>query len=214
METPPPQPPELILASASPRRREMLERLGLAFRVVPPRVEEKRRAVESAADYARRNAVEKARWVAAQLPAGGLGTRARYVVIAADTVVVLNDRILEKPSSPEHARAMLQALSGRQHEVLSGLCVLGLNYPGGPRERSMVVRTEVVMKTLRPEEIEDYVAGGEPLDKAGAYAIQGRASYLVREVRGSYTNVVGLPLSELIDCLESDFECVLFGARP
>ena len=199
---------EIVLASMSPRRSDFLTQLGLAFRVFPPHIEEKPRGSESARDYALRNAVEKAHHVARHLPAGGKDMPGRYVVIAADTIVVLKERILEKPRDKEHARAMLHALSGQRHEVMSGLCVLGLGWPSA-REKSLIVRTEVEMKTLTEAEIDAYIASGEPMDKAGAYAVQGRGAYMIRAVFGSYTNVVGLPLSELVDILEQDFGLVM-----
>ncbi len=197
--------PEIILASASPRRRELLARMGLPCRVFVPQVEEKVRGSEKARDYALRNALSKARHVAQHLPVGGQDSQGRYVVIAADTIVVLEGRILEKPRDAGHARAMLSSLSGRRHQVISGLCVLGLGFPGGVREKSLIVSTEVEMKPLTEAEITAYIADGEPMDKAGSYAIQGRGCYMIRSVNGSYTNVVGLPMSELVDILEKDY---------
>ncbi|HBA82541.1 MAG TPA: septum formation inhibitor Maf [Verrucomicrobia bacterium] len=197
--------PEIVLASSSPRRRDLLSLIGIAFRVFEPQVEEKPRGSETAREYALRNAVEKARQVARHMPSGGKELSARYIVVAADTIVTIHERILEKPRDREHARAMLQSLSGQRHEVITGLCVLGLGWPKGPREKSLLVRTEVDMKSLTDDEIESYIDSGEPMDKAGSYAVQGRGCYMIRAVNGSYTNVVGLPLSELVDILEQDF---------
>jgi len=177
---------DIILASRSPRRRDLLGLLGRTFRIVEPTHEEQRQPGEHAADYAVRNAREKARSV---LPHAGPG---RFLVIGADTIVVLDERILEKPRDVAHARAMLRALSGRQHEVITGLALLT---PAGEQCRS--VRTEVVFRKLTDAEIETYIATGEPFDKAGAYGIQGHAAHMVTEIRGSYTNVVGLPLAEV-----------------
>jgi septum formation protein len=198
--------PEIILASSSPRRRDLLDLIGIKFRVFEPQVEEIPRGAEKARDYALRNAVEKAHQVARHVPSGGKELSKQYILVAADTIVVLKERILEKPRDKDHARAMLHALSGQRHEVITGLCVLGLGWPTGPREKSMIVRTEVDMKPLTEDEIDSYIASGEPMDKAGAYAVQGRGSYMIRAVYGSYTNVVGLPLSELVDVLEQEFD--------
>ena len=184
---------KLILASTSPRRREFLRRLGLRFRIVAPDVDERPRRGESPRAFARRAATDKARAVAARWKGPG-------VVIAADTIVVLGRRILGKPKNGADARRMLQALSGRSHVVISGVCVLSAG-----KERSLVVSTRVQFKVLTKQEIDFYLASGEPMDKAGAYAIQGIGAFMVRRIRGSYTNVVGLPVAELLDVLEGDF---------
>lgn len=175
----------LILASASPRRRELLSRLGRPFTVVIPGVEEQPWPREKPASYALRNAAEKARAVAARHPDA--------TILAADTIVVLDDHILEKPVDAEHAAAMLRRLSGRAHEVITGVC---LWQPGGGgfRERADAVRTAVRFRALSDAEIAAYVATGEPMDKAGAYAIQGGAARFVAGYDGPYDNVVGLPL--------------------
>lgn len=185
-----PETLDIILASRSPRRRDLLGLLGRTFRIVEPTHEEQRQPGEHAADYAVRNAHEKARSV---LPHAGPG---HFLVIGADTIVVLDERILEKPRDAAHARAMLRALSGRQHEVITGLALLT---PAG--EQCRAVRTEVVFRKLSDAEIEAYIATGEPFDKAGAYGIQGHAAPMVTEIRGSYTNVVGLPLAEVAEVI-------------
>jgi septum formation protein len=182
---------DIILASRSPRRRELLGLLGRAFRIVEPTHEEQRLPGEHAADYALRNAREKARSV---LPHAGPG---RFLIIGADTIVVLDERILEKPRDAAHARAMLRALSGRRHEVITGLALLTSGH-----EQCIAVRTEVVFRALDDAEIEAYLATGEPFDKAGAYGIQGHAAHMVTEIHGSYTNVVGLPLAEVAAALD------------
>lgn len=175
----------LILASASPRRRELLAQLGRPFSVVAPGVEEAPWPRERPASYALRNAAEKARAVAERYP--------HAMVLAADTIVVLGDRILEKPSDAAHAAAMLRALSGRAHDVITGVC-LWQPEGGGFRERAVAVRTAVRFRALGEAEIDAYVASGEPMDKAGAYAIQGGAAGFVEAYDGPYDNVVGLPL--------------------
>lgn len=175
----------LTLASASPRRRELLESLGLELEVRPAHTDESRRPGEPAREYVARVAAEKARAVEGAL------------VLAADTAVVVDGAILGKPASPDDARRMLRALSGRDHEVLTGVC---LRVRGGA-ERGLVVSSAVRFARLTEAQIDWYVATGEPLDKAGAYAVQGIGGAFVREVEGSVTNIVGLPLAETISLL-------------
>lgn len=183
----------LILASASPRRRELLAGLGLAFDVQPSGLEEIPWPGEKPASYALRNASDKARAVKATLDPASPA-----LIISADTIVVLGETILEKPADAADAERMLRALSGRTHCVITGLIVLDAG-----RERGLAVRTEVAFRDLGEAEIAAYVATGEPMDKAGAYAIQGGAAGFVQETRGSYTNVVGLPVDEVRRLLES-----------
>ena len=192
----------VVLASASPRRRGFLHQLGYCFEVVVPATEEKPRPNETATDYVLRNAAEKAADVAGRAPADA-------VVIAADTVVVLRGRIMEKPGSEAGAHEMLRALSGQVHQVITGVCLRGRGKKGGPPVRSFAVSTDVEFNDLADEEIDAYIRSGEPMDKAGAYAIQGRAAYMIRRIQGSYTNVVGLPLTELVEILADEF-----GVKP
>ena len=175
-------PLHLVLASASPRRREMLAALGLELVVRPVDLDETALADERPEAYVSRLARAKAR---ARCAPG-------EAVLAADTVVAIGGRLLGKPGDADEARAMLTALAGREHEVFTGVAlVLG----GEPlREASTVARTAVLFAPLSPAEIDWYVASGEPMDKAGAYAIQGLGALLVEEIRGNYSNVVGLPL--------------------
>jgi septum formation protein len=180
----------LILASASPRRRDLLEALGVTFDVVPSGIDEDVSPGESPGEQVVRWASEKAHAVSLLLPG-------RWV-LAADTVVVLDGAVLGKPLNPGDAVEMLQRLSGKAHDVLTGMCLMHRN-PDVLRVRS--VRTEVVFKDFTQEEIHAYVRTGEPLDKAGAYGIQGMGAFLVRFIRGSYTNVVGLPLCETVEWL-------------
>ena len=191
--------PAIIVASSSPRRREFLKQLGLSFKVVPPRVDEQPEKREEPGHFAWRLAVDKALDVASRVGP-------RPIVIAADTIVVLGKTILGKPKDEVDARRMLKMLSGRGHEVITGVCVMQ-----GRKKRSFVTSTDVEFKKLTTQEIDFYVASGEPMDKAGAYAIQGIGSFLVRSIRGSYTNVVGLPVAELLDVLEREFKVPLFG---
>lgn len=193
--------PAIILASSSPRRREFLKQLGISFKIVAPRVEEQPEKGEEAGHFAWRLAVHKALYVASRVPS-------RSIVIAADTIVVLGKTILGKPKDAADARRMLKMLSGREHEVITGVCVMS-----GKKRKSFVTSTDVEFKKLTTQEIDFYIASGEPMDKAGAYAIQGIGSFLVREIRGSYTNVVGLPVAELLDVLERGFKVPLFGKQ-
>ena len=178
----------LVLASRSPRRAELLTRAGYRFEVVPADVDERRRDGEAPAELVRRLARKKAAAVAARHPGA--------VVLGADTVVVVDDDfVLGKPRGDVDAARMLRRLSGRAHEVLTGV---ELRAPHG--HRAGVQSTRVFFRTLSPEEIAWYVTSGEPADKAGGYAIQGRASRFVTRIEGSYANVVGLPV-ELVDRL-------------
>ncbi len=191
--------PAIILASSSPRRREFLKQLGLSFKVVLPRVDEQPEKREEPGRFARRLAADKALDVVSRVGP-------RPVVIAADTSVVLGKTILGKPKDAADARRMLKRLSGREHEVITGVCVTQ-----GKRKRSFVTSTIVEFKKLTAQDINFYIASGEPMDKAGAYAIQGIGSFLVRSIQGSYTNVVGLPMAELLDVLVREFKVPLFG---
>ncbi|HEY0556905.1 MAG TPA: Maf family protein [Thermoanaerobaculia bacterium] len=173
--------PNLILASASPRRRELLGGLGLRFTVRASDIDETPRPGEDPAATVLRLAQEKA---AAEAHPGEL-------VLAADTVVVIDGALLGKPRDPEDARAMLARIAGREHTVLTGVA---LEEPGSDRRISEVASSRVRMAALTPDQIAEYVATGEPLDKAGSYAVQGIGALFVEEIFGNYTNVVGLPL--------------------
>ena len=174
--------PRLVLASASPRRRELLAALGLSFDVRPTDLDERPLPGEEPAAHVRRLAREKA----------AAAARDGELVLAADTVVAVDGEILGKPRDAGEARRMLERLSGRTHEVHSGVALrLGAS---APREAVEVVRTRVRFAPLSAAELDWYLASGEPFDKAGAYAIQGLGALLVEEIEGNYTNVVGLPL--------------------
>lgn len=184
----------LVLASASPRRRRLLEGAGLRFEIRPARVVEQRRRGEAPADFARRLAGEKARAVA-----GRLGRERERFVLGADTIVVLDDEVLGKPVDIAHALDLLSRLVGRRHRVLTAVAVV---HTTSGREHGIVVESWVEMREASPEELRRYVEGGEPLDKAGAYAVQGEGRRFVRRVAGSETNVIGLPLEETLALLE------------
>ncbi len=175
----------LILASASPRRRELLKNAGLDFEVRPSAVVESAGVGESPEDFARRAAREKALDVAAAVPAGAL-------VLGADTVVVIGKEILGKPTGADDAARMLRQLSGATHRVITGVCLV--RAPAGIEAEERET-TLVTFRRLDEEEIQKYLATGEPLDKAGAYGIQGFASRFVTRIEGCYFNVVGLPVA-------------------
>jgi len=182
--------PRLILASASPRRRFLLEQAGVKVEQVSSRFDEKSVPPRAPGPYARRLAVLKAAEVAARHPD-------RWV-LAADTVVFIDRWILGKPASAQEAVGMLHRLSGRVHRVATGYCICRRSTRYSFSE---TVITEVEFKRLSSDEIQWYVDSGEPFDKAGAYGIQGRGSLLVKRINGSYSNVVGLPVCEVCDCL-------------
>lgn len=176
---------DFCLASASPRRRELLAQLGYRFRVLPVAIEEVPGPREPGAEYVCRMAREKARAARVRLEAAALP------VLGADTEVVIGARILGKPGSLAEATAMLAALSGRVHRVLSAVAV-----NDGHRERVVLSSTRVRFRRLEPAEMQAYWGSGEPRDKAGAYAIQGYGAEFVERIEGSYSGVVGLPLCE------------------
>ena len=180
----------LILASASPRRREMLERIGVPIEVVPAHIDESTRDGEPPDAYVARIARAKAAAIA----------RPGRWVLAADTTVTLAGAILGKAASPDEAAAMLRALSGRTHQVLTAFVLAG-SRDGAPWLHERLVSSDVVMTDFDAAMIDDYVASGDWRDKAGAYALQGIGAALVRAVHGSVTNIVGLPLAEVVAAL-------------
>lgn len=182
----------LVLASASPRRQELLGNACIPFTVQPAEIDETRRAGESPRACAERLAREKALVVAR--------TRPEDYVLGADTIVVIDGEILNKPQDPNDAVRMLRKLSGRTHEVITGICLVkpasGVQSPfAGDSLRTESERTRVTMCELSDAEIRAYIATGEPMDKAGAYAIQGIASRWIPRIEGDYSNVVGLPVA-------------------
>ena len=185
-----PEPLPLLLASASPRRRELMAGMGLTFAVEVSGLEEAPWPNEVPASYALRNAYDKARAVADRRR----GSPA--LIVSADTIVVQGRTILEKPADAADARRMLRMLSGCAHEVITGLCLLKLGAEGLGIQGE-AVRTAVEFRELSDADIAAYVDTGEPMDKAGAYAIQGGAAGFVRGLRGSHSNVVGLPVEAL-----------------
>jgi septum formation protein len=181
---------DFILASASPRREELLRQIGLSFRTVPSRLRESNHGGMDPRQYALYWAAAKAKDVAQRYP--------QEWVLAADTIVVIDGKILGKPASTYDAAVMLSRISGRSHIVITALCLI---MDQSRVEGKEWVETRVAMRNLSPEDIQGYVATGEPMDKAGAYGIQGIGGCLVKRIEGSYSNVVGLPLCETVELL-------------
>ncbi len=182
----------IVLASASPRRQELLRNAGISFTAQPADIDETPLAEEGARECAERLAREKALAV--------WRTRPQEVVLGADTIVVVDEAILGKPVDAEDAARMLRLLSGRVHRVITGVCLVQAGdsrdlMDPGERVRTSSETTLVTVNELSDEEIRDYVATGEPMDKAGAYAIQGGASRWIPRIEGDYSNVVGLPVA-------------------
>jgi len=188
----------LLLGSASPRRRQLLETLGLPLRIATGNVDESTREAEGVEEYLVRVTAAKLRAAAALPAARGAGA-----ILVADTAVVIDGRLLAKPIDDAEATAMLQRLAGRVHEVKTRFALAG---PEGDPPASLhaeTVTTRVEFRSLDPIEIEGYVATGEGRDKAGAYAIQGIGGFAVSRIDGSYSNVVGLPVCEVVVALRS-----------
>ncbi|AGB76515.1 MAF protein [Enterobacteriaceae bacterium strain FGI 57] len=182
---------KIYLASGSPRRQELLTQLGVAFEKIVPGIEEQRRPQESAQQYVTRLAREKAQ-------AGVAMVNEDLPVLGADTIVILNGEVLEKPRDAAHAAEMLGKLSGETHQVMTAVAL-------ADRQNTLdaLVVTDVTFRVLSEHDIAGYVASGEPLDKAGAYGIQGLGGCFVRKINGSYHAVVGLPLVETYELLSN-----------
>jgi septum formation protein len=192
---------KLILASTSPRRIDLMKQVGLAVQVRKPEIDETPIRGESPRALVRRLSYQKAASIAERLRAGS------FLVIAADTIVVepTGKKILGKPSDKREAARMLASLAGREHTVLTGYCI----FPRTPGKLmpalTRVVVSRVSMRKLSKAQIENYIRSGEPMDKAGSYAAQGLGMGLIESISGSYTNVVGLPMCQLLMDLESEF---------
>ncbi len=184
----------IYLASASPRRQELLRQAGLAFEVLPSNIIEERQAGEVPVDYVQRVSADKARFVARHVSERGLPA---HPVLGADTEVVVGDDILGKPRDRAHAASMLRRLSGGTHVVLTAICLVT---PAG--EYNALSESRVTFTKLADAAITRYLATGEADDKAGAYAIQGRAASFIARLEGSYSGVMGLPLYELFETLK------------
>ena len=188
-------PPRLVLASSSPRRRRLLKEAGYDFDVEAPTLDESPRTRETPHQLVERLAFEKSAVIASRRPGD--------IVLGCDTVLSLDGSVVGKPADEEDAIATLMKLSGRGHLALTGFCIVQ-----GERTHSQVVTTEVWMRDYSLRDAEAYVATGEPLDRAGSYAIQGGAAGFVAEIQGTYDNVVGLPVAEVVAALQR------FGVLP
>ncbi|MCK8825597.1 Maf family protein [Fuchsiella alkaliacetigena] len=178
----------IVLASASPRRRDLLKQIGVEFTVVPSGIDESQVEGSDYLDLVQRLAQVKATQVAQTMDSA--------LIIAADTIVVYNkEEVLGKPNSKREAEKMLKKLSGTEHQVITGIAIKDLNKSIEIVDYEI---TDVLMRELTQQEITDYVATGEPMDKAGAYAIQGRGAILINSIRGLFSNVVGLPLTKVV----------------
>lgn len=182
--------PKLILASKSPRRSDLLEQAGFTFSIIPSDFDESSVTMSDPESYVKKLAKSKAIDISKKHPDSW--------VLGADTIVLIGDHILGKPGSKNEARLMLKQLSGNTHQVITGYC---LCHQTQNQIIAETVKTDVRFKTLRDAEIEWYIQTGEPFDKAGAYAIQGIGTFLVESINGSYTNVVGLPVCEVMEHL-------------
>ena len=182
--------PILILASSSPRRSYLLKQAGLTFTVIPSDFDENSISLSTPETYVKVLAEAKTADVSEAYP--------QSWVIGADTIVVIDGKILGKPDSKEQARTMLKSLSGKTHQVYTGYCIC---CRAEGKIFSNTVKTDVLFKNLADNEIEWYINTSEPFDKAGAYAIQGLGTFIVKSIKGSYTNVVGLPVCEVIEFL-------------
>jgi len=197
----PDEDPVLILASKSPRRRYLLEKAGLSFSVIPSDIDETTVPLSPPEVYVRVLSEAKAESIAKRYP--------EKWVIGADTIVLKDGIVLGKPGSIDEARSMLKQLSGQTHKVFTGYSIV---CKAKNRKFSETIQTEVFFKNLTHEEIEWYIHTKEPFDKAGAYAIQGLGTFLVKRINGSYTNVVGLPVCEVIEFLIKEGVVGLRGA--
>ncbi|MCK5163062.1 MAG: septum formation inhibitor Maf [Desulfobacula sp.] len=181
---------KLILASKSPRRKELLEQIGIKIKISPSNIDEKRVSIKNPEEHVKELSFLKAKNTALSYP--------EFWILGADTIVVVQDRILGKPQSGTDAVRMLNKLNNCEHSVFTAFCILN------QKADSMIIKcveTKVYFKHLTDQEIRWYVNTGEPFDKAGAYGIQGIGAFLVKQISGSYTNVVGLPLCETVEAL-------------
>lgn len=194
----------LLLASGSPRRKELLAQIGVVFSVCPMDIDETQYPEETPEEYVKRLSLEKAQ--------AALALNPEAVVVGADTSVVLNGKVLGKPESDAQAKSMLRLLSGRTHQVITGVALIrhqgteqdnqqGNQKDNGHQIQNAVVTTVVSFLPISDEQIDQYVATKEPEDKAGSYGIQGKAAVFVERIEGSYSNVVGLPLEKIAQML-------------
>jgi len=190
--------PVVVLASSSPRRSDLLKSAGINFVTQKPDVEEVRRPNELSTDYCVRNARSKAEWCVAH------SNHNPAIFISADTIVCLGNEVFEKPTDDQHAFEMLSKLSGKTHEVLTAVHIIGRR-DKQQHSHGFLQSTKVTFKHLHPDEIWHYIRTGEARDKSGSYAAQGAAGYLISNIDGSYSNVIGLPVTDVLACLEKEF---------
>ena len=188
----------VILGSSSPRRKELLALITSDFEVIKPSFEEKQKDGEKALDYAMRNSVSKAESILQNLD-----SVKDTLIISSDTIGLLAGRVFEKPKSEAEAFEMLRSLSGKSHEIITSFCLLYIDSNGEKRVHSENVVSEVSFINLSDDLISSYISTGEPMDKAGAYGIQGGAAGFVEKINGSYTNIVGLPVAQLRQAMEN-----------
>ena len=187
-----------VLASASPRRREILQSVGLKFKIIPADVNEDYLAGESPRQHVKRLSLDKAMAFAKK--------NKNAWILGADTIVVIDGVILGKPANKKQAKNMLEKLSGREHKVFTGYTIANMESKICTTE---VVQSTVKFKNISPDEMNWYISCNEPYDKAGGYAIQGKGAYFIQSIRGSYTNVIGLPLCEVLEVLKK-FKAINF----
>lgn len=193
----------IVLASGSPRRKDLLKAIGLQFKVMRPRIKETILPRETPNQLVRRLAYQKANSCSDK--------NAGKIILAADTIVIMKNQILGKPKNKKDATRMLSLLSGKTHQVLTGYCLLKIDPFGNIKQKKLrVVCTFVKIRKLSKKGIFSYFSKGESMDKAGSYAAQGFGMGLVESIRGSYTNVVGLPIAQLIEDLENEFGVSIF----
>jgi septum formation protein len=194
---------KIYLASTSPRRRQLLAQVGFDFEVLSPEVDEIERVGESPRAMVKRFALDKAEAAFTRVP-----PREKGILIAADTTVVSPDgkHVLNKPTSEKHAAKILGMIAGKNHIVYTGYAVFSFSGGQITKRHYQVVKTAVKMRKLSPKVIAEYIASGEPMDKAGAYGAQGIGMCLIESIRGSYSNVIGLPMAELVSDLETKFK--------
>lgn len=194
--------PRVILASGSPRRSNLLTTLGINFEVIVSDIDETIVGNPTPQEYVTGLAKQKAEAVLSRVAATA-GSR-KILVVAADTSVVMDDRILGKPQDQEDAQHMLEQLSGRSHKVYTGIAVVSLNANGGTRVQTDIDVSDVYFRKLHSKEISAYIATGEPMDVAGSYALQGIASCFVERIEGCVTNIIGLPVPKVVSLLREN----------
>lgn len=197
-------PAPIVLASTSPRRIDLMNQIGLRVTIIPPQLDETAKKGEKPKQLVKRLAYEKALSIKTE----ALKKQGSCLILAADTIVVSpsGQEILGKPKHKNDARRMLQILSGKTHQVLTGYCWLKVHPKKPDQKVTQLVQSKVKMRPISPKAITQYVSTGEPMDKAGSYAAQGLGMSLIESIEGSYANVIGLPISQVLQNLEKEFK--------